>query len=70
MVNVLSNGRNHALLVEFPWSDTMRITFGDRIKALRILKGFTQPKVADACEVTVPTVARWEADTLSPSIEH
>ena len=42
-------------------------TFGEILKELRIDKGLTQKKVAEALSVTVSTLSHWECNYQEPS---
>ena len=41
-------------------------TFGEKLKELRIDKGLTQKKVAEALSVTVSTLSHWECTYEEP----
>lgn len=42
-------------------------TFGEKLKELRIDKGLTQKKVAEALSVTISTLSHWECNYQEPS---
>lgn len=44
-------------------------TFGAKVKELRVKKGLTQKQVAEALNVTVPTLSHWECDYQEPSFK-
>ena len=43
--------------------------FNERLKELRLEKGFTQKEVAKATGFTQPAIARWENGLQIPNIE-
>lgn len=45
----------------------MNEKLGDRIKALRELKGLSQEKVAEQCDTNSSVVSRWETGRNKPS---
>ena len=45
-------------------------TFGEKLKELRIDKGLTQKKVAEALSVTVSTLSHWECNYQEPSYKY
>ncbi len=44
-------------------------TFGARLKSLRIEQGLTQVKLAEALKIDKSTIAKYETDKITPSIE-
>jgi len=44
-------------------------TFGERLKALRLQRGETQPELAEAVATNAGTVSRWERDDGKPHVE-
>jgi transcriptional regulator with XRE-family HTH domain len=42
------------------------MTFGDRLRALRLERGMTQREMAVRCDVTVATVSNWETGRARP----
>lgn len=45
------------------------ITFGEKLRELRELKGWTQSQVAEAVHVSAQTYSRWELDQRQPSYD-
>lgn len=45
------------------------MTFGEKIKELRIEKGLTQKETAKALAITVPTLSHWECNYQEPSFK-
>ncbi|MBR2296808.1 MAG: helix-turn-helix transcriptional regulator, partial [Clostridia bacterium] len=46
----------------------MKIAIGENIKRLRKQKGITQEKLAEAINVSVAAVSKWERDETYPDI--
>lgn len=44
-------------------------TFGDRLRAARTAKGYTQEELADLMEVSKQSVSAWENNRETPSFE-
>lgn len=44
-------------------------SIGGRIKELRLLQGMTQEKLAELCDTSVSSIARWESGSLHPKYE-
>jgi transcriptional regulator with XRE-family HTH domain len=42
------------------------LSFSQRLKGLRDAKGLLQEQIADACDVAVSTVSRWEEGSMDP----
>ena len=40
-------------------------SIGGRIKELRLLQGMTQEKLAELCDTSVSSIARWESGSLN-----
>lgn len=45
-------------------------SIGGRIKELRLLQGMTQEKLAELCDTSVSSIARWESGSLQPNMKH
>lgn len=45
-------------------------SIGGRIKELRLLQGMTQEKLAELCDTSVSSIARWEFGSLHPNMKH
>lgn len=45
-------------------------SIGGRIKELRLLQGMTQEKLAELCDTSVSSIARWESGSLHPNMKH
>lgn len=45
-------------------------SIGGRIKELRLLQGMTQEKLAELCDTSVSSIARWESGSLHPNTKH
>lgn len=45
-------------------------SIGGRIKELRLLQGMTQEKLAELCDTSVSSIARWESRSLHPNMKH
>ncbi len=45
-------------------------TFGQRLRAARESRGWTQEFVGDEVDVTKATVSKWERDAAQPSLDH
>jgi transcriptional regulator with XRE-family HTH domain len=45
------------------------ITFGEKIRELRVEKGITQKTMANCLSVTVPTLSHWECNYQEPSFK-
>ena len=45
------------------------LTFGEKIRELRLQKGWTQSQVADAIKVSAQAYSRWERDERQPSYD-
>lgn len=45
-------------------------SIGGRIKELRLLQGMTQEKLAELCDTSVSSIARWESVSLHPNMKH
>lgn len=45
-------------------------SIGGRIKELRLLQGMTQEKLAELCDTSVSSIARWESESLHPNMKH
>lgn len=45
-------------------------SIGGRIKELRLLQGMTQEKLAELCDTSVSSIARWESWSLHPNMKH
>ena len=45
-------------------------SIGGRIKELRLLQGMTQEKLAELCDTSVSSIARWESGSLYPNMKH
>ena len=58
------------MLVQCLWGDPVENGIGKRIRELRNLKGKTQEWLAEQCNVSVSSVARWETGLLRPNQEH
>lgn len=44
-------------------------SIGGRIKELRLLQGMTQEKLAELCDTSVSSIARWESGSLHPNMK-
>ena len=44
--------------------------FGDKLKDIRSKRGYTQQKLADELSITSRTIAFWEANERTPSLEY
>ena len=45
------------------------MTIGDRIRAARKAKGYTQKQLGEACGIAEPTIRRYELGKLNPKFE-
>ena len=54
------------MFVMTPTKDDERMTFGERLKALRKKAGLTQEELAEAVDVHINSVSRWENNELTP----
>lgn len=48
----------------------MGISFGKRIRELRVMKGLSQEDIAEKCGVSTPAVSHWETDFSTPNKAH
>lgn len=44
------------------------LTFGERLKLIRISEGIAQSKLAEALKVSVKTISHWETNYTQPSV--
>lgn len=49
--------------------ENVELKFAERLKSLRIEKGLSQNALSKLIGVSQPTIARWEAAQVTPSIE-